>query len=70
MTVSVLKQDPNTQNVQKNAIYSDKIHNMRIFGVIRFIDYKTTLRRQLNGEEWDVELGNLSAFGWTMLFNK
>ena len=27
MTASVLKQDPNTYNIQKNAIYEDKTQN-------------------------------------------
>ena len=38
MTASVLKQDPKTGKVQKNAIYLDKNHNMQIFGVIPFIE--------------------------------
>ena len=25
------------------------------------------LKRQLNSEKWDVELGHLFAFGWAML---
>ena len=31
--------------------------------------YKTTLKQQLNGEKWDVELRHLSGFGWAMLFS-
>ena len=28
-----------------------------------------TVKPQLNSEEWDVELGHLSAFGWAVLFS-
>ena len=34
MTASVLKQDPNTQNIQKERYFFRTKHNMRIFGVI------------------------------------
>ena len=27
-----------------------------------------TLKQQLKGEQWDVELGHLPAFGWSVLF--
>ena len=36
MTASVLKQDPNTRKVQKNAIYWDKTQ-LQTFGVIPFV---------------------------------
>ena len=39
MTASVLKQDPNTQKVQKSAIYYDK-HNTGIVGVSPFFKLK------------------------------
>ena len=40
--------------------------NIRIFGV-NPLSYETTLKRQLNGQNWDAELGHLSAFDWAML---
>ena len=36
MATSVLKQDPNTKKVQKNAIYQDKTQHANV-GVIPFI---------------------------------
>ena len=41
---------------------------MQIFVVIPFIKQQNNTY-QLNGEKWDVELGHLPAFGWTMLFS-
>ena len=42
-------------------------YNIQIFVVIPFVELKTTLKQQLNGEKWDVELGHLSAAGGAML---
>ena len=41
-------------------------HNIRMFGVIPFINYKTTLQQQLNSEKyekWERELIHLSFGG-------
>ena len=44
---------------------------MRIFrgNPLFFSSHKTTLKLQLNGQKWDVILGYLSSFDWTMLFS-
>ena len=34
-------------------------HGMWIFGVIPLSSYKTTLKQQLNGEQWDVKQRHL-----------
>lgn len=45
--------------------------NVPIFGVVPFINLlKTTFEQELNGENWDIELGQLSAFEWAMPFWK
>ena len=38
MTASVVKQDPNTEKVQKNAYLLGHKNSLQIFGVIPFIE--------------------------------
>ena len=66
MTASVLKQDPSTQNVQKKAVYQDKIKHVNFRGNPPLSSYKTTLKQQLNGEKrffffLDGQLNHLSV---------
>ena len=43
---------------------------MQILGVIPFLSsYKTTLKQQLNSEQWDKELRHLPGFGRAVLIS-
>ena len=50
-TASTPFEDPNTQKVQKNAIYQDKRNTCKILRSFPLSSYKTTLKQQLNGEQ-------------------
>ena len=63
MTASIPKQDPNTQKVQKNAVYEDKIQHANFQSNPL---YQAT-KQQSNGKKWDGELSHV--FGWAMLFS-
>ena len=53
----------------KIALHIRAKHNMQIWGKSPFfrLQKTTTLKQQLNGERWDVELWHLFAFGWAIL---
>ena len=51
MTASILKQDPDTEKIQKNAIYEDKTEHTNFQGNPLYQAKKTTLKQQLNGEK-------------------
>ena len=53
------------KKVEKNAIYYDNAQYANFQDKPPILSYKTTLKRQLNGEKRDV--GYLSAFGWADL---
>ena len=58
MTASVLKQDPSTQNVQKKAVYKDKIKHVNFRCNPPLSSYKTTVKQQLKGEKrWKMRWG-------------
>ena len=40
MTASILKHDPNTYKIQKNAYLLWQTHNLQILGVISFIKWQ------------------------------
>ena len=50
MTASLLKQDPNTRNVQRDAIDKKQHENFRGNPLYQ-AQYKTTLKQQINGEK-------------------
>ena len=50
MTAGVLKQDPNTQNIKKNAIYQDKTQPANFRGNPLY-QAQTKLKKQLHGEK-------------------
>ena len=54
ITANVLKQDPNTWNLQQSAVFIRTIHNMHIFGIFPLSSHKTALKQQLNGAGKDI----------------
>ena len=62
MTASSLKQDPNTQKVQENAIYKDKTQHVN-FGVITFFKLQNSGGGGGGVEGGEVKVGSVCV-GW------
>ena len=70
MTASVLKQDPNTWKVQKNAAYYDKTQHANFRGNPLYRSIKITLKQQRNAETykiWDTYLVLVELFCYAVL---
>ena len=52
----------------KDRCFSAQSITCKFSGLCPWSSYKTTLKQQLNGEKWDVELGRSCSFGWAVVF--
>ena len=62
MTAGILKQDPNTDNVEKNSIYYDKTQHANVQGRPFF---KLLCNAWTTVKWWKLNVEYLTAFGWS-----